>query len=86
MGWGSGTYWRALEVGGMRGLTMCGDAGQVNSILRLSVIIALQKGIPEYFLCVSDKQSGLILGMRYLCLIFPLTLLVNFQSFLFKAT
>lgn len=26
MGWGSGTYWRALVEEGMRGLTMCGDA------------------------------------------------------------
>jgi hypothetical protein len=25
-GWGSGTLWRALEVGGMWGLTMCVDA------------------------------------------------------------
>jgi hypothetical protein len=25
-GWGSGTYWRALEVGGKRGLTMGADA------------------------------------------------------------
>jgi len=26
MGWGSDTYWKALEAGGMRGLTMCVDA------------------------------------------------------------
>jgi len=27
--WDSGTLWRALEVGGMCGLTMCGDAGLI---------------------------------------------------------
>ncbi|MFM7858569.1 MAG: hypothetical protein ACKO96_43280, partial [Flammeovirgaceae bacterium] len=31
-GWSSGTYWRALEVGGMCGLTMCVAAALAKAI------------------------------------------------------
>jgi hypothetical protein len=46
VGRGSGTYWRALKVGGECGLTMCAAAGLAKAI-----------GIPAYAAASADREA-----------------------------